>query len=246
MILGDLPRLVRSSLATCPVEQFQVILERDTQEAFIARSQSLFVCHRTVGARIQSHRGQPSISGDLRTLPFCGVLSPFLQLFGGGGFQDGCRLSLGDRQHGSGRGFDFLAFESLDAIAGGSVPGFFQRFGHSGANRVQIDVHATGQQGRFVDDALGAKTTLPEGAGALILEIGQSGDGFREGFHEPGDIRQALPDGCDALSVVGEDIHIVGGGVAELFIDTFTGENLKPAEGDLSIGPGFDDIGSIS
>jgi hypothetical protein len=45
---------------------------------------------------------------------------------------------------------------------------------------------------------------------------------------------------------MGEDIHIVGSGVTELFIDTFTGEDLEPAKGDLSIGPGFHDIGSIA
>jgi len=189
LLCRDLAPFVRPPLPTRPIEQLQIILQRDTQESLVAGSQALLVSHRTMGPQVQRHRSQPPIARNLGTLALGRRLAPLLQLLWRGRLQDRRCLFLVDRLHGCRRRFDLLALERFNSIVCRRVLRFIQRFGHRSPDGIEVDVHAASQQACFVDDPLGAEATLPEGASALILAVGHPGDRFREGFHEPGDIR---------------------------------------------------------
>jgi hypothetical protein len=133
-----------------------------------------------------------------------------------------------------------------DTVVGRSMDRFLGGRGECRTDRIEIHVHAAGQETCLIGDGLGFKPSFPESASALVFSVGEPCNRFGEGSHEPGRIRQTEPNLSHAASISDERVDAALGGIPEEFIDPLAWKDTQPSPSDFVVGPLGNDIGAIA
>ena len=116
----------------------------------------------------------------------------------------------------------------------------FGSAGQTGSNEIEVDINHSRDGGCVIEEDFCFEAGFPEFAFNVVFFIGHACDVFVEAGLEPAEAGQTFAKFGDCSWGIGEggDLEIEG----EFIL--FFGVEGKPAEGDLTIGPGGGDIGA--
>ena len=211
----DLAGFVQPHLAAGPVDQLQVLIERQEQTAAVGKSASSVAVAGMFAGGFKSDGGEPPGAGAVFGLSFPGGF--------GSGASGG--LTIGD------------AVVQACKFAG------FRRLRHCGTDGVEINVGHAGGNCRFVEQWLSLEAGFPEVTGDVVFPVGTFGDGFGNALHKPGNAAEPTAFVGEASGAVFEVIELFCGGLfREPGGGAALWKQGPPAACDFVIGPRGGDV----
>ena len=181
----DLAGFVQTQLSAGPVNQLQVLIQRQEQATAVGKSASGVAVTGMFAGGFKSNGSQPASAGAVFGLSF----------LGGCGTRGRGGLTVGD------------AVVEACKFAG------FRSLRDGGADRVEVNLGHAGDKGGFVEEWLSLEAGLPEVTGDFIFAVGTFGDRFGNALHEPGDAAESTALVGKAGGAVFEVIELFGGGL---------------------------------
>jgi hypothetical protein len=140
--------------------------------------------------RCQRHRRKLTVAQDSSTRRIAFSSPTLLHEFGNRSLPNllSC-LFVRDRRKLKSCRRNLLAPLPCDPIVSRCVGRLFGTFRQRRSHRIEIHLHGARQQDRFIGNPLGFKESLPKPSRAFVVAIDHSGNRFREGSHEPRNVR---------------------------------------------------------